>query len=180
MPLCILEFSKADTESKQKALETLDNVLADAVNKLSGEKNRNGKNDYNDAIQDVDISALFKFLQPFLPIIQKIVEDYPDEVAKTLTCLKPLLGKLMGEFLGGGGGKGGGSLLGLMGGLFGEGGTGASDGGAADVTEAAGSGEGASEDVAAGAGAGDQVMKTRGVIKRRKAPKQNSRYPKVP
>ena len=179
MPLCILEFSKADTESKQKALETLDNVLADAVNKLSGEKNRNGKNDYNDAIQDVDISALFKFLQPFLPIIQKIVEDYPDEVAKTLTCLKPLLGKLMGEFLGGGG-KGGGSLLGLMGGLFGEGGTGASDGGAADVTEAAGSGEGASEDVATGPGAGGQTKGTRGVIKRRKAPKQNSRYPKVP
>ena len=179
MPLCILEFSKADTESKRKALETLDNVLADAVIKSSGEKNGNRMKDYNDAIQDVDISALFKFLQPFLPIIQKIVEDYPDEVAKTLTCLKPLLGKLMGEFLGGGG-KGGGSLLGLMGGLFGEGGTGASDGGAADVTEAAGSGEGASEDVAAGAGAGDQIKKTRGVIKRRKAPKQNSRYPKVP
>ena len=109
-----LEFSKADAKSKETAFKILDSVLADEVIKAS-----KGPKDYNDAIENIDVGALFKFLKPFLPIVSKIVQDYPEEVAKTLTCLKPLLGKLMSEFLGGG--KGDAALGGLLGGLLGGG-----------------------------------------------------------
>ena len=71
-----------------------------------------GKRDYaEETIENLDIGALIKLLKPFLPIITKIIQDYPDEVSKTLTCLKPLLGKLFGE-----------GIVELIGGFIGVGG----------------------------------------------------------